>query len=144
MKKILGVKRPPKLGVKQPGCETTGNHMYIYKKKYQPVFHIWPNVKMYYLYVGGLGLLILLVPFKIWKKTDFVGKNPNYYNTNYIGGGGGGFCALYLEFRGAIISLKETSSQIQWIQSTYNMWKHSSKSFMKCLRTQWTRQRNDD
>ena len=26
MKKILGVKRPLKLGVKRPGCETTGNH----------------------------------------------------------------------------------------------------------------------
>ena len=25
MKKILGVKRPLKLGVKRPGCETTGN-----------------------------------------------------------------------------------------------------------------------
>ena len=27
MKKILGVKRPLKLGVKRPGCETTGNQM---------------------------------------------------------------------------------------------------------------------
>ena len=27
MKKILGVKRPLKLGVKRPGCETTGNHL---------------------------------------------------------------------------------------------------------------------
>ena len=26
MKKILGVKRPLKMGVKRPGCETTGNH----------------------------------------------------------------------------------------------------------------------
>ena len=26
MKQILGVKRPLKLGVKRPGCETTGNH----------------------------------------------------------------------------------------------------------------------
>ena len=25
MKKILGVKRPLKMGVKRPGCETTGN-----------------------------------------------------------------------------------------------------------------------
>ena len=26
MKKIFGVKRPLKMGVKRPGCETTGNH----------------------------------------------------------------------------------------------------------------------
>ena len=29
MKKILGVKRPLKLGVKRPGCETTGNPMMV-------------------------------------------------------------------------------------------------------------------
>ena len=32
MKNILGVKRPLKMGVKRPGCETTGNRWILTQK----------------------------------------------------------------------------------------------------------------
>ena len=52
MKKILGVKRPLKLGVKRPGCETTGNLHVAYMTR--TVLH-----RIYYIIILGRQIQII-------------------------------------------------------------------------------------
>ena len=83
MNKILGVKRPLKLGVKRPGCEKTGNQIYLNRKIGGPE-HVKIALSSFNVIVYDVPTVhSSLIPCCIFRNLDNV-KPPQFLVTCYL------------------------------------------------------------